>query len=92
MPRACGISAALGAGLPTSLVFDTLEQLIRESSEPITRLEMLARWPANQTTPHPDSRTRCLTRACERGLITRTGTGSKSNPFRYSIAPIQPAP
>jgi len=89
--RACGISTELAANLSMAPITDTLHQLIRESTEPITRLEILARWPAHQTAPNPDVLSRHLSQALEHGLITRTGTGSKSKPFRYNSAPSDAA-
>jgi hypothetical protein len=64
---------------------DTLMAILRASPEPLTRLDILSRWPTHQTPPHRDSLTRSLSHACDHRLLTRTGQGTKFDPFRYSV-------
>jgi AAA domain len=69
---------------------ETLRQLLSQSAAPLTRQEILARWPEGEA-PRADSLWRCLTRGCELGLLVRTGAGNKAEAFRYALAPRQPA-
>jgi hypothetical protein len=75
---------ALGAGLPTSPLLQTILQILTAAPQPLTRLEILTRWPENQTPPHRDSLTRVLSRGCDLKQVTRIGPGTKFDPFRYS--------
>jgi len=65
---------------------ETLRQLLSESPAPLTRQEILARWPEGEPPPRADSLWRCLTRGCELGLLVRTGAGNKAEAFRYALA------
>jgi hypothetical protein len=69
---------------------ETLGQLLRQSPGPLTRQEILARWPEGEP-PRADSLWRCLTRGCELGILVRTGAGTKAEAFRYGLAQPQPA-
>jgi AAA domain-containing protein len=77
------------AALTTTL--EMLRQLLRQSSEPLTRQEMLARWPEGEPPPRADSLWRSLMRGCELGILVRTGEGNKAEAFRYGLAQPQPA-
>jgi hypothetical protein len=56
---------------------------------PLTRQELLARWP--EPAPRPDSLWRALASGVERGLFTVRGAGTRTDPFRYGLAgPGQP--
>lgn len=68
----------------------TLRQLLSQSSEPLTRQEILARWPEGERPPRADSLWRCLTRGCELGIFVRTGEGNKAEAFRYGVVQGQP--
>lgn len=70
--------------------FETLQCLLSQSPEPLTRQEILARWPDAGSPPRPDSLWRCLTRGCELGILVRTGAGTKSEAFRYGLAERPP--
>ena len=70
-------------------VLETLQQLLRESPTPLTRQEILARWPGGEP-PRADSVWRCLTRGCELGILVRSGEGTKAEAFRYGLAPPPP--
>jgi hypothetical protein len=65
---------------------ETLRQLLSQSPTPLTRQEILARWPESEPPPRPDSLWRSLTRSCELGILVRTGAGNKAEAFRYRLA------
>jgi hypothetical protein len=69
---------------------ETLRQLLSQSPTPLTRQEVLARWPDAEPPPRPDSLWRTLTHGCELGLFIRTGAGTKAEAFRYGLAQPQP--
>ena len=70
---------------PCSATLETVRQLLSQTSEPLTRQEILARWPEHTPPPRPDSLWRTLARACDSGLLTRTGAGNKAEAFRYRL-------
>ncbi len=53
---------------------------------PLTRKEILSRWPQGEPPPRPDSLWRSLTRGCETGLFIRSGEGTKAEAFAYELA------
>ena len=61
----------------------TLQTLLSESPTPLTRQELLARWPGEA--PREDTLWRTLARGCEQGLFVRSGTGTKTDAFRYGV-------
>ena len=71
-------------GLGPSL--ETLRGLLSQSEGPLTRQEILERWPAAGVPPRADSLGRCLMHACEQGILTRSGAGTKAEAFRYELA------
>jgi hypothetical protein len=75
------------AALPPAL--ETLRRVLSESPVPLTRQEILARWPEGVAPPRADSLWRCLTRGCELGILVRTGAGTKTEAFRYGVAQRQ---
>jgi hypothetical protein len=77
------------AALPA--ILETLQRLLKESPEPLTRQDLLARWPESERAPHEDSLSRSLVRGCEQGLFVRTGAGTKAEAFRYALAQRDPA-
>jgi hypothetical protein len=77
------------AALPP--VFETLRQLLSQSPAPLTRQEILARWPDGERPPRPDSLWRSLARGCELGILVRTGAGNKGEALRYGLAKREPA-
>jgi hypothetical protein len=79
--------APAAEALPPAL--ETLRQLLGGSPEPLTRQEILARWPKGDPSPRADSLWRWLTRGCEVGLLVRTGAGTKTDAFRYGLATDQ---
>ena len=72
---------------PASL--ETVRALLSQSVEPLTRQEILLRWPAAEPPPHPGSLCRTLMRGCELGILIRSGTGTKAEAFRYDVAKRQ---
>jgi hypothetical protein len=72
------------AALPPAL--ETLRQVLGESPGPLTRQEILARWPEGAPPPRADSLWRCLTRGCKLGILVRTGAGTRAEAFRYGVA------
>jgi hypothetical protein len=77
------------AALPPTV--EMLHQLLSQSNTPMTRQEILARWPQGEPPPRPDSLWRTLTRGCELGVLVRTGEGNKAEAFRYGVAQGRPA-
>jgi hypothetical protein len=66
---------------PQPPLLATLQSLLQGSPSPLTRAELLARWPGSA--PRPDSLWRTLARGVERGLFEISRTGTKTDPFRY---------
>lgn len=65
---------------------ETLRELLGQSPAPLTRQEILARWPEGEPPPRADSLWRVLTQGCEMGILVRTGAGTKTEAFRYGLA------
>jgi len=61
-----------------------IERILREAPEPLTRDEILARWPETNR-QRADSLWRTLCRGCELGLFVRKGAGTKAEAFRYGM-------
>jgi AAA domain len=66
-------------------IMEKLQQLLRERPAPLTRQEILNSWPPPGPPPRADSLGRCLMRACEQGILTRSGPGTKAEAFRYEL-------
>ena len=62
----------------------------RDGTAPLTRQDILARWPEPAPPPRPDSLWRTPTRGCELGVLVRTGAGTKGEAFRYGLAQHEP--
>jgi hypothetical protein len=73
-----------GGTPPCAPLFATLEALLRASAVPLTRRELLARWP--EPAPRPDTLWRALARGVERGLFVVQGAGTKTDALRYGLA------
>jgi hypothetical protein len=83
----------LADGPPEAAPAPSLEalcQVLRQSPAPLTRQEILDRWPEGEPPPRADSLWRVLARGCEQGLLVRSGEGTKAEAFRYALAPHQP--
>lgn len=70
---------------------ETVKEILSASAEPLTRPEILARWPESEPPPRADSLWRTLTRGCETGMLVRTGAGTRAEAFRYGLAAQTPA-
>ena len=73
-----------GGTPPCPPLFATLEALLRASPVPLTRQELLARWP--EPAPRPDTLWRALTRGVGRGLFIVRGAGTRADALRYGLA------
>ena len=73
-----------GGTPPCPPLFATLEALLRASPVPLTRQELVARWP--EPAPRPDTLWRALARGVERGLFIVRGAGTKTDALRYGLA------
>ena len=69
---------------PCPPLFATLEALLQVSPVPLTRRELLARWPGPP--PRPDTLWRALARGAERGLLIVRGAGTRTDALRYCLA------
>jgi hypothetical protein len=69
---------------PCPPLLPPLQALLAASPVPLTRNELLARWPS--PAPRPDSLWRTLARGIQRGLFTVQGSGTKTDAFRYGLA------
>jgi AAA domain-containing protein len=65
---------------------EALCAVMRESPTPLTREEILGRWPAADAAPTAHTLWRWLNRGIQAGLLVRSGAGSKVEPFRYELA------
>jgi hypothetical protein len=78
---------------PHPPLLGTLQTILTESPTPLTQRELLARWPGDA--PREDTLWRTLARGCELGLFVRSGTGTKTDAFRYGAVsqtkPTDPA-
>jgi hypothetical protein len=78
-----------GSPAPSPPLLTTLQTLLAESPTPLTRRELLDRWPG--AAPRPDTLWRSLARGVEVGLFVISGTGTKTDAFRYGLAnPAKP--
>ena len=69
---------------PHPPLLTTLQTLLTQSPTPLTRRELLELWPGEP--PRPDSLWRTLARGVELGLFTGAGKGTKTEPFRFTLA------
>jgi hypothetical protein len=74
---------------PRPLLLTTLQTLLGASSTPLSRQEILCRWPQSEPPPRGDSLCRCLARGCETGLFVRSGGGTKTEAFRYGVREME---
>jgi hypothetical protein len=68
---------------PHPSLLATLQRLLTDSPTLLTRRELLDRWPGDA--PRQDPLWRTLARGCEVGLFLRSGTGTKTDAFRYEV-------
>jgi hypothetical protein len=67
---------------PTAIM-DIVRQVLLAG--PMTRDEIRQSWPEYQPPPR-NTLWRWLTRACDLGLLVRTGAGSRAEVFRFELA------
>jgi hypothetical protein len=58
--------------------------IVHQPPTPLTRCELLELWPGEPR--RPDSLWRTLARGVELGLFTGAGKGTKTEPFRFTLA------
>jgi hypothetical protein len=82
--------AVLAEGTEDAAAFapalDAVRTLLGQVDAPLTRQEILSRWPTPATCPTANTLWRWLTRACELGILACFGAGTKLDPFRYRLA------
>jgi hypothetical protein len=69
---------------PCPPLLDMVQELLRASPVPLTRQDLLARWP--DPPPRPDTLWRALARGVERGVLIVRGAGTKADALRYGLA------
>jgi hypothetical protein len=69
---------------PPPSLLDTLLKVLADSPTPLTHRELQTHWPNHP--PREDSLYRALSQALQRGLLTVTGAGTKTDAFRFSLA------
>jgi hypothetical protein len=67
---------------PAATPLATIQCLLQNG--PLTRRDLLANWPG--VPPRQDSLWRTLSRGVQRGLFKVLGEGTKTDPFRYTLA------
>jgi hypothetical protein len=67
--------------------WDTVALVLAGAAAPVTRQEIHDAWPAEVQKPHDATLWRWLDRAVELGLAQRSGRGTKTEPYRYELAP-----
>jgi hypothetical protein len=68
---------------PCPPLLATLRALLQASPGPLTRRELLARWP--EPAPRADTLWRTLARGVERGLFVVQGAGTKTDALRFGL-------
>ncbi len=63
-----------------------LEQILRSATYPLTRLEILRRWPRQQRKPDEATLWRWLQRVLGEGAVVQEGRGKRNDPFRFRLA------
>jgi len=66
-----------------------VSQVLSASPEPLTRHEILARWPVTERRPHKVTLWQWLDRAAADGRVMRLGTGHRDKPYRYRLPPVR---
>jgi hypothetical protein len=62
-----------------------LKALLSARGRAATHKELLLDWPADQPPPPASVLYEWLSRAAAEGLVERTGTGTKTEPFRFGL-------
>ena len=77
--------AGEGPGVRGSSLQETLRHLLSESASPLTRDEILARWPTGVAIPSPETLWRVLNQGVAAGVFVRSGAGRRGEGFRYEL-------
>ena len=77
-------------GTPVVQTWPEMHYLLTNATEKITQQDMLERWPVEQNRPDRSTLSRWLKRATHQKLICCSGTGYRSDPFRYWLADREP--
>jgi hypothetical protein len=70
----------------TSGPHPALPEIFATTTAPLTRAEVLARWPRKYPTPTPATLGRWLDHALDVGLLHRDGTGRKNDAYLYRLS------
>jgi hypothetical protein len=65
-------------------LLETLTRVLSQSAGPLTRQEILSRWPESEPPPSANLLWRALTRGYDQGLLIRSGEGTKTDAYRYA--------
>lgn len=65
--------------------WEPIRFVLEDATGPLTRAEILEQWPDSFPCPKPLTAWRWLDEARDRGLVRRTGSGSRWEPFRYFL-------
>jgi hypothetical protein len=68
---------------PHPPLLPTLQTVLADSPTPLSRREILGRWPG--ASPRQDTLWRTLARGMELGLFEKSGTGTKADVFRFRV-------
>jgi hypothetical protein len=69
---------------------DTVRAVLHGAGTPLTRQEILDRWPAPATRPTANTLWRWLKRGCELGALVRHGDGIRGDAHHYGLAADEP--
>jgi hypothetical protein len=67
-----------------------MQHVLAHASERLTQQAILERWPAEGDAPERSALSRWLRRAAEQGVICRSGSGYRGDPFRYWLPGREP--
>jgi hypothetical protein len=63
--------------------WETVERLLNDATDKLTRRALLAAWPRGSEPPADNTLWRWLDRALAMNLIHRAGAGTRNDPYRY---------
>jgi hypothetical protein len=78
------------AGSPLVQPWPEMHHVLANASERLTQQTILERWPAEGGPPERSTLSRWLRRAAEQGVICRSGSGYRGDPFRYWLPGREP--
>jgi hypothetical protein len=67
-------------------IWETLQKVLSSAPRPLTRAEILRRWPRTQKKPDEATLWRWLQRVLNEGAIAREGAGKRNDPYRFRLA------